>query len=290
MILWIIFIYGAYKAIEYIWDRIRFKNVNPGTVVLITGGSTGLGKELGLLYASYKCKIVIWDVADQDFDTLKQEIESRGGSCLALKCDISKKDQVSQAAARTLESYGKVDIVINNAAVANNMLFENLTETRIQKIFDVNVIGQAFVTKQFLHSAKQFIFISSIMSKFTSERGTDYCATKHAIDGMFNSLRLEFKRAKKNAKILLVHPYHIKTRMFEGFMCKNASMIKSLETNDVARAIYNAACLGKLEIYLPFYLWHLFIIFQILPISFADMIANNVFKDALANTKPSYLE
>ena len=135
---------------------------------------------------------------------------------------------------------------------------------------NVNVIGHALVTKQFMNYTKKIVVIASIMSKVPAEKATDYAASKHALDGMFSSLRLELKRQKKNVKISIVYPWHIKTSLFEGFCIKNINLVKSLEVNEAAAAIYKGVCLNAEEIYIPSYIWYTSFLTSMLPSTLRD--------------------
>ena len=287
VLFWCIVGYILYKVCENVYDRFAFKDIPPGSVVLITGGCQGLGRELALVYASHKCKVVIWDITPSLFPSLKSEIISKGGVPFLYKCDIACEAEIKLASRLTLEEAGKVDIVVNNAALANHYLFDKLDSERLEKIFKVNVLGYAMVTKEFLDITKKIVVIASVISKFGGERAADYCATKHAVDGLFESLRLEVKRSKKPVKICMVYPFVMKTKMFDGYFAKKLKIMKSLEPRDVATAVYNAVCLGKEELYVPFYGWYMVVVLSMMPVYIKDRLLLWVCEGALDKVKPN---
>lgn len=285
VLLWAFFFYLLWKILEWARDRIRFTHVRSGTVVLITGGCQGLGKELAFLYASYHCKIVVWDITPELFSNVEEEILKKGGIAVMVQCDITSEEQVRKAAQMTLNITRKVDILINNAGLAHNLTFANLTNAKFEKIFKVNVLGGTMVTKEFLHCTEKIVVISSVLSKLCAEKASDYCGTKHALDGIYNSLRLELKRNKKSIGITMVHPAHMSTQMFEGYFAKNLQFVKSIDPKVAAKAIYTATCLGKEELYLPFYFWHLTIFTSLLPPSINYPLSMWLSEGALDKTK-----
>ena len=202
-------------------------------------------------------------------------------------CDISSLDQIRKTAQLTLNDVGKVDIVINNAGIANNYLFADLQEEKLEKIFRVNVLGYAFVTKQFIRSAKQFIIIVSITSKFSAEKASDYTATKHALDGLFEGIRLEQKRLHSGVAITMIYPANLKTQMFAGYYAKNFAFLKSLDVDYVARAIYNAACLKKESIYLPWHTEYVIKVITLLPVFLKDYLLLYITEGSLDKVKQS---
>lgn len=288
MFIWFILFYTSYKILSFLWDFLRFKHVKPGSVILITGGCQGLGKDLAIKYASQKCQVAIWDISSTLFEAVKNEIEQAGGSAFLYKCDISSDDDVDRAAKATLNHFGAVDIVINNAAISNNRLFEEISMENFKKIYDVNVLGQVRVAKKFVDCASQFVIVASVLSKFPAEKASDYCGTKAAVDAVFRSWRFELKRKSSQIKITMIHPGHMKTRMFEGYSAKNASFIPSLNTKYVAEKIYNAACLKQEEIYLPFYFFHAMNILNVFPPKLREYIMMWVSKGALDSVSPYF--
>ncbi|OMJ68806.1 hypothetical protein SteCoe_33647 [Stentor coeruleus] len=286
MVFWLIFFYALYKVLSFLWDFVRFKNIKPGSVVLITGGCQGLGKDLAIKYASQKCCIAIWDISTELFDIVKHEIQQVGGSVFICKCDISSDDDVDRAAKETLNHFGAVDIVVNNAAISNNRYFEEISMGNFKKIYDINVLGQVRVAKKFVDCASQFVIITSVLSKVPAEKASDYCGTKAAVDLIFRSWRFELKRKNSQIKITMIYPAHMKTRMFEGYLAKNAPFIPSLNTKDVAEEIYNAVCLKKEELYLPFIFVHVANIGNIFPSKIRDLLMMWISKGALDNVSP----
>jgi all-trans-retinol dehydrogenase (NAD+) len=285
MLFIIIFWYLVYLILLFVYDKLRFKDVSPSKTVLITGAAQGLGKDLAFRYASKGCKVVIWDVCEGLFEDLRNEIEMKGFQVFLIKCDITSYQEIKEALRKTLEIVGKVDILINNAGISSNFLIENMPTDRLSKTLSVNLLGHAMVTKEMLEICEQFVFICSIVSKNAYEKASDYCASKAAGDMFFKSLRLELKRKRSAKKVTIVYPYHIKTKMFEGFHVKNVPIIKSLEISEAVEGIYKGICLGKEEVFLPGYVWIPAYFLELLPSKLRDALTLFLSDGAFENVK-----
>lgn len=285
MIFLLVSCWATYLIFLWIFDKIRFKHVNSNKTVLITGAAQGLGKEIALIYAARGCKVVIWDICDHLFPALKQEANEKGFSIWTFKCDITSHEQIKSALQLTLTQVPKIDILINNAGFSSNYLFEDIPIDRIHKTMNINAIGHLMVTKELSQYCEHFVAIASIMSKFPAEKALDYVGSKHAIDSSFRCLRMELKRKKSAQKVTIVYPIHIKTAMFDGYHAKNAQFLKSLEPKDAALSIYNAVCLGKEEVFLPYYSWIIAYILEWLPSVIRDKIYLFVTEGALEGVK-----
>lgn len=268
-----------------ILDKLRFKHVSPRKTVLITGAAQGLGKEIAFIYASKGCKVVIWDVCDQLFEELQKEIRAKSLQILLVRCDITSHESIVFALQKTLASVSKIDILINNAGISSNFLFEDMPTDRVLKTISVNLIGHTMVTKELLHMCDHFVTISSITSKSAFEKASDYCASKSAVEIFFRSLRLELKRKRSHKKVTVIYPYHIKTKMFEGFHVKNAPFFRSLEVNEAAEGVYKAICLEKEEVFLPSYIWISAYILEWLPSKIRDQFVLFLSDGAFENVK-----
>lgn len=275
----------TYLLFIWIFDKLRFKDVSSSKTILITGAAQGLGKELAFIYASKGCKVIIWDICDHLFPCLEQEINEKGYQVYLFKCDITSIEQIKHALQLTLSQVPKIDILINNAGFSSNYLFEDLPFDRIHKTININVLGHLMVTKELSQLCEQIVVVASIMSKCPAEKAADYSASKHAIDACFRSYRLELKRKKSSKKLMIVYPIHIKTALFEGYHAKNVEFVKSLEPFDAAFSIYKAACLGKEELFLPFYSWVFPYIIEWFPSTIRDRVYLFLTEGALDRVK-----
>lgn len=183
-------------------------------VVIITGASSGIGKACALEFAGQGAKIVLAARNENDLLKVKNSIINMGGEASFMKTDVRKIDDCKDLIDKTIVEYGKIDVLINNAGISMRASFEDLDLQIIKEMMDTNFYGAVYCTKFALpHLLKQkgtVICVSSISGLTPLPGRTGYCASKHAMDGFFNTLRVE--NIEKGLNVLVVHP---------GFTCSN---------------------------------------------------------------------
>lgn len=185
-------------------------------VILITGASSGIGKETALKLISEGHKVY---GGARRVEKMK-DLENEGG--IALKLDVTKKEDIDNAVNEIIKNEGKIDVLINNAGFG---LYGSVEETPIEKAkyqYEVNVFGLAQVTKVIIpHMRKQnsgtIINISSMGGKIYMPLGAWYHSTKHAVEGFSDSLRVELKQFGIN--VVIIEPGAIETS-FDDVMLK----------------------------------------------------------------------
>jgi len=121
----------------------RFK----GKVAVITGAAQGMGRQTALDMAVEGAKVVISDILEDKLNDAKNEIENAGGECMALVCDMAVRKQVDDMISKTVEKFGRLDILINNAALLTTGTIEELTDDLIDKTLDINVKGVLYAIR-----------------------------------------------------------------------------------------------------------------------------------------------
>lgn len=116
-------------------------------VAIVTGSRRGIGKAIALTLAKEGANLVITDVNLEDCEKVVSEIESSGGSAIAVKCDVSLKTEVQQMVAQTINTFGKIDILVNNAMYTSFKPFIRMSEEEWDHVIDVNLKG-AFLCSQ----------------------------------------------------------------------------------------------------------------------------------------------
>jgi NAD(P)-dependent dehydrogenase (short-subunit alcohol dehydrogenase family) len=114
---------------------------------IVTGSRRGIGKAIALALAKEGAAVAVVDLNLEDCQAVVREIESLGGRGIALKCDVSSKAEVQQMVARTIETFGKVDILVNNAMYTSFKAFMRISEEEWDHVIDVNLKG-AFLCSQ----------------------------------------------------------------------------------------------------------------------------------------------
>ena len=188
-------------------------------VVIITGARRGMGKSHALVLAKAGAKIVVSDISEEDCQKVVEEIEKNGGEALTVKCDVSKKEEVDNLVKKTIERFGKVDVLVNNAGICQFKPFLELTEEEWDRTLNINLKGY-FLCAQAV--AKEMVkkksgVIINIASVAMGQQGVGfpnivhYCASKGGIVGMTEALAVEL--APYNIRINAISPGMIETPM-----------------------------------------------------------------------------
>jgi 3-oxoacyl-[acyl-carrier protein] reductase len=158
-----------------------------GKVAIITGSGQGMGKQVALDIAAEGGKVVVSDIIPELVDEVKREIENNGGECLALICDVSKREQVDDMVQKTMERFGRIDILINNAGLLKTGTIEELTDELIDRTLDINVKGVLYAIRAVtpIMKAQRYGRIVNVAS-ITGKRGDNtttivYGASKGAV-------------------------------------------------------------------------------------------------------------
>ena len=167
-------------------------------VILITGSSRGIGKEVAILLAKNGAKVIVnYSSSKAEANETVDTISNNGGTAVAIKADVSKKEEVVFLFDETIKNFGKVDVLINNAGIMDNKLLKDATQEDFTKVFDVNVRG-TFNTLQ--EADKKLvdngiiINFSSSTTKFMFPEFGLYSSTKAAVEQMTRVFSKEIGR------------------------------------------------------------------------------------------------
>ena len=180
-----------------------------GKVAIITGGDSGLGRAAAIAFAKEGAKLVI-PYYDEHKDALetKMYIESLGGECLLLSGDISDKEFCNKIVSSTLETFGKIDVLVNNAGVQYQQdSLKCISDEQFDKTMKVNIYGMFYLTRAalpYLKSGSSIINLSSVTTFYGEPQLIDYVTTKGAIVGFTRSLARNL--ALKNIRVNAIAP------------------------------------------------------------------------------------
>lgn len=233
-----------------------------GASVVITGAGSGIGRLMALRIVEQGGRVAVWDINAEaaqttaDMANAMADAEPDQPAAVAFTVDVTDSTAVRQAAADTIATLGKVNVLINNAGVVSGAPFEELTERQIRRTFEVNVLSLFWTTKAFLPELKRrrraaIVTVASAAGIVAVARQTDYAASKFAAVGFTNSLRAELKKSKSNIHTLTVCPYYIDTGMFEGVTTKFPLLLPILEEQKVADKIVDAVAKGRERLIMP---------------------------------------
>jgi NAD(P)-dependent dehydrogenase (short-subunit alcohol dehydrogenase family) len=168
-------------------------------VVLITGGSGGLGGALAEAFARTESRVVIAARNEQRLEAVAEKVGQNGAQVFALPCDISRRDQVRSLDEKIKARWGDVQILINNAGIARAVSFSDMPDDLWDETLAINLTGAYNCCKAFLPAMARakwgrIINIASTTAKVGYRTVTAYTASKHGLLGLTRSLALETAR------------------------------------------------------------------------------------------------
>lgn len=223
-----------------------------GSTVLVTGGGSGLGRQLALGAARRGARVVIWDLSSERGERVRDEVRALGVESEAYTVNVGDRAAVAAAASET----GAVDVVINNAGVVTGRTLLEASEDAIQRTIDINVLGLYWVTRAFLGGMIErghgsVVTVASAAGLVGVAKQTDYSGSKFAAVGFTESLRAELRGARSGVRTLVVCPYYIDTGMFEGVRTRFSFLLPILKESDVATSVLDAVERGREQLVLP---------------------------------------
>jgi len=183
-------------------------------VAIVTGASKGIGAGIAKGFAA-ECAIVVvnYNSSKDAADRVVSEIKSKGGNAIALQADISKPSDISRLFAETQRAFGRLDILVNNAAVFEFARLEDIDEGQFRRQFDTNVMGVLLATREALRyfdrNGGSVINIGSAISTLTPPQTVIYTATKGAIDAITRSLSKEL--GSRKIRVNSINPGTVRT-------------------------------------------------------------------------------
>ncbi len=186
-------------------------------VILITGATRGIGKQIAIKFAKEGYDIALnYRNDNDDLSNLKNEIESNNVKCLAVQGDVSKFEDCQRFVKEVIDVYGKIDVLVNNAGITKDTLIMRMKKEDFTNVIDVNLTGTFNVTKNvitYMMKARtgRIINIASVVGVTGNAGQTNYAASKAGIIGFTKSLAKEV--ASRNILVNAVAPGFIQTDM-----------------------------------------------------------------------------
>lgn len=234
------------------------KNILKGKTAIVTGASSGIGKALALELASRNVSIVLASRNLEKLREIESEITSKGGKAIAIQTDVTKEDSCRALIDKTINEFGSIDILINNAGISMRANFSNVELSVLKRLMDTNFWGSVYCTKYALphifKSKGSIVGISSVCGVTPLPGRTGYAASKHALDGFLETLRVE--NLDNEIQVLLVHPGFTASNIRNSALNSKGEPqaetpldeSKLMPAETVAKAVVNGIIKGKREI------------------------------------------
>ncbi len=185
-------------------------------VVVLTGGSSGIGREVAYQLAAEGAFLVLAAREPTLLETVAEECRRRGARAIAVPTDVSVEVQCSALIERAIAEYGRIDTLINNAGISMHARFDELkTVEPVERIMRINYFGSVYCTHYALPHLKRsrgrIVAVSSLAGKTGVPRRSAYSGSKHAMAGFFDSLRLEL--AGEGVSVTVIYPGFVATEI-----------------------------------------------------------------------------
>lgn len=231
-----------------------------GKVVIITGGSSGIGKACAEKFGLEGGKVVISGRNEEKLQEAAKDLESKNIEVLTVVADGSKEEDNQKLVDATIEKFGKIDVLINNAGISMRALFSDCEVDVIKRVMDINFYGTVYATKyalpHILKSQGSIVGVSSIAGYRGLPGRTGYSASKFAMQGFLESLRTEL--LKKGVHVLVACPGFTASNIRNTALAKDGDVQgesprdeqKMMTAEEVAVYIYKAVAKRKRTIVL----------------------------------------
>jgi NAD(P)-dependent dehydrogenase (short-subunit alcohol dehydrogenase family) len=224
-------------------------------ISIITGAAQGIGLATALKFAREGATVIVCDVKQAAVDSAVAQCEAEGATAAGFVMDVTQREMVDAVVAQVKERFGRIDVLVNNAGITHRSNFAETELAVFQRVMAVNYFGALHCTKAALPSlqarAGQIIVLSSLSGFSPLLYRSAYNASKHALHGLFETLRYELKDS--GVSVMLVCPGFTATDLRKNALVGDGSvaaqpplaMGKVASPQDVAEAIYLAALKRK---------------------------------------------
>lgn len=224
------------------------------TTALVTGGAAGIGRLTGLeLLRRGAARLVVWDVDGAALTKLLDEFAGAGHDVVGMEVDLADPDAIRRGVEELRERDVAVDLLVNNAGIVVGADFRAHSHDDISRTMAVNAAAPMHLTRELLpgmlaRGRGHVVNVASAAGLVSNPRMSVYCASKWAMIGWSDSLRLELERSGARVHVTTVTPYYVDTGMFAGV---RSPVLPVLKADKVARRIAEAVERDRVFLRLP---------------------------------------
>ncbi len=209
-----------------------------GKVALISGGARGQGACEGRLFAQEGAKVVLTDILDEEGEAVAAEIRQQGGDAIYVHLDVTQEQQWQDVIQATVDRYGKLDVLVNNAGIFPMVRVEDTSVELWDQVMDINVTGVFLGTKHAIPAMRvagggSIINISSVAGLVGGSRAAAYSASKGAVRILTKGTAVQY--AADGIRANSVHPGIIVTQMTEELLSDEDQRAQRLTSTPIGR-------------------------------------------------------
>jgi hypothetical protein len=228
-----------------------------GITALVTGASSGIGRELALRLAARGARLALVARRKPALDDVAEEVAALGGRALAVPCDVSDGAAVVAAAEQVHDAIGPVDLLVSNAGYGHHRSFLEWDVADMERVMRVNYLGALYFTKALLPAMVErrrgwLVFMASIAGRIAPPEEAAYAASKFALVGLAEALSLEVE--PHGVHVLTVCPGVIRTPFFDEEAIERMPRVarrQMIEPGVVADQVIDALARGRRELTVP---------------------------------------
>ena len=200
-----------------------------GKVVIVTGASAGIGRATAIGFAAQGAKVTLADINEAGLQEVEQAIRTAGGEALSVKTDVSDAAACQQMVDQTVERFGRLDVIFNNAGIAGERSkTADISLDSWHRVININLNGVFYCTKAAIPAMQKsgggvIVNTASVDGLVGMATISHYSAAKHAVNGLTKSTALEY--AKDNIRCVSVAPGYVKTSMTEDAFSDDESAL-----------------------------------------------------------------